>query len=50
MLALDQATIGSALQMAVGGLRTGTFGHGDDEQDIIVRLPSPYRTDTGRHQ
>jgi multidrug efflux pump len=48
MLGLEQATIGSALQMGVGGLRTGSLGHGDDEQDILVRLPSPYRLSTGR--
>ena len=45
---LDQATIGSVLQIAVGGLKTGTFGHGDDEQDIMLRLPSVYRLDTQR--
>ncbi len=43
---LDQATVSKVLQMAVGGVRTGTFGHGDDEQDILVRLPPRYRTDT----
>jgi len=48
MVGLDQASVGSALQMAVGGLRTGTLGHGDDEQDILVRLPERYRLDTGR--
>ncbi|MHB8764823.1 MAG: efflux RND transporter permease subunit, partial [Deferrisomatales bacterium] len=46
MLGLDQATVASAVQMAVGGLRTGTFGHGDDEQDIRVRLPEAWRLDT----
>jgi multidrug efflux pump subunit AcrB len=34
--------------MAVGGLKTGTFGHGDDEQDIVVKLPERFRTDTRR--
>ncbi len=48
MLGLDQATVGSVLQMAVGGLRTGTFGHGDDEQDILVRMAEEHRLDTGR--
>ncbi len=48
MLGLDQAAVGGALQMSVGGVRTGTFGHGDDEQDIVVRLPEAYRADTGR--
>ncbi len=48
MLGLFQPGVGAALQMAVGGLRTGTVGHGDDEQDILVRLPERYRTDTRR--
>ena len=48
VLGLDQATISSVLQIAVGGLKTGTFGHGDDEQDIMLRLPSEYRRDTQR--
>ncbi len=48
MVGLDQASVGAALEMAVGGLLTGTLGHGDDEQDIRVRLPEPYRLDTGR--
>jgi multidrug efflux pump subunit AcrB len=47
-VALDQATVSSVLQMAVGGLKVGTFGHGDDEQDILLRLPERYRVDTGR--
>ncbi len=46
MVGLDQATVTATLQMAVGGLKTGTFGHGDDEQDIVVKLPEQYRTDT----
>jgi multidrug efflux pump subunit AcrB len=45
---LDQATVSGVLQMGVGGLRTGTFGHGDDEQDINLRLPPEYRLDTRR--
>jgi len=45
---LEQATVSSILQMAVGGLKTGTFGHGDDEQDILLRLPELYRLDTDR--
>ncbi len=48
MLGLDQATVSSILQIAVGGLKTGTFGHGDDEQDIVLRLPERYRLDTER--
>lgn len=48
MLGLFQPGVGAALQMAVGGLRTGTVGHGDDEQDILVRLPERYRLDTRR--
>jgi multidrug efflux pump subunit AcrB len=46
VLGLDQATVSAILQIAVGGKKAGTFGHGDDEQDIIVRLPKPYRLDT----
>lgn len=45
---LEQATIGSIIQTAVGGLKTGTFGHGDDEQDIMLRLPPVYRFDLDR--
>ncbi len=45
---LDQATVASILQMIVGGLKVGTFGHGDDEQDITLRLPLPYRLNTDR--
>ncbi len=48
MFALEQGTVSSILQMGVGGLRTGTFGHGDDEQDILLRLPEEYRADTVR--
>ncbi len=43
---LTQGHISSVLQMAVGGVRSGTFGHGDDEQDILIRLPEAYRNDT----
>ncbi len=48
MVGLDQATVSSVLQMSVGGLKTGTFGHGDDEQDILLRLPEHYRLNTHR--
>ncbi len=48
MVGLDQSTVASALQMTIGGLKTGTFGHGDDERDILVRLPVEYRMDTRR--
>ncbi|MCK5802891.1 MAG: efflux RND transporter permease subunit, partial [Lentisphaeria bacterium] len=48
MLGLDQATVSTVLQIAVGGLETGQYGHGDDEQDIVLRLPETYRLDTGR--
>ncbi len=43
---LEQATVSSLLQIAVGGLKTGSIGHGDDEQDIMLRLPAAYRLDT----
>ncbi|MFH1377893.1 MAG: efflux RND transporter permease subunit [Planctomycetota bacterium] len=45
---LEQGTIGSILELAVGGTRSGTVGHGDDEQDIIFRYPIEYRDDTNR--
>jgi multidrug efflux pump subunit AcrB len=46
MLGLDQASVGSFLQVAIGGLKVGTLGHGDDEQDIKLRLPEKYRLNT----
>lgn len=46
LFGLEQATVGAMLKMAVGGLRTGTFGHGDDEQDIVLRFPPAYRRNT----
>jgi multidrug efflux pump subunit AcrB len=48
MLGLDQAQISSMLQLTVGGIRSGTMGHGDDEQDILFRLPEAYRLDTDK--
>ncbi|MBT4287826.1 MAG: efflux RND transporter permease subunit [Deltaproteobacteria bacterium] len=39
MFGLNQSTVASYLQLAVGGVRSGTFGHGDDEQDILFRAP-----------
>ena len=50
MHGLEQLTVGSTIQIAVGGLITGTFGHGDDEQDIRLRLPRVYRFDLDRMQ
>ena len=47
---LEQYTVGTTIQIAVGGLLTGTFGHGDDEQDIRLRLPRVYRFDLDRMQ
>ncbi len=46
MFGLDQSTVASFLQLAVGGIRTGTMGHGDDEQDILFRMPEVYRINT----
>lgn len=43
---LTQGNVSTTLQLAVGGVRSGTFGHGDDEQDIVIRLPREYRMDT----
>jgi multidrug efflux pump len=48
MMGLDQQQVASMLQLAVGGIRSGTLGHGDDEQDILFRLPEKYRQDTDR--
>ena len=48
MFGLDQNTVASILQLAVGGIRSGTFGHGDDEQDILFRMPEWHRTTTGQ--
>ena len=48
MFGLDQATVASFLQLAVGGVRSGTFGHGENEQDIVFRLPDWYRSTTGQ--
>ena len=47
-LGIEQMTVSSALQIAVGGMNTGTFGHGDDEQDITLRCPESYRLDTDK--
>lgn len=47
-LGLEQATVSSIVQIAVGGLETGTYGHGEDEQDIMLRVPEAYRLDTTR--
>ena len=46
MFGLDQGTVASFLQLAVGGIRSGTFGHGDDEQDILFRMPEFYHAST----
>ncbi|HAK94733.1 MAG TPA: AcrB/AcrD/AcrF family protein [Planctomycetes bacterium] len=46
IVGLEQATVASLLQVAVGGLKSGTIGHGDDEKDIMLRLPERYRLDT----
>ncbi len=46
MMGLDQATISSMLEIAVGGVVVGSFGHGDEEQDIRLRMPEAYRLNT----
>lgn len=46
MFGLDQATVASFLQLAVGGIRSGSFGHGDEEQDILFRMPAYHRLST----
>jgi multidrug efflux pump len=46
MFGLDQSTVANFLQLAVGGIRSGSFGHGDDEQDILLRMPTSHRLST----
>ncbi len=46
MFGLDQSSVASFLQLAVGGIRSGSFGHGDDEQDILFRMPEYYHAST----
>ncbi len=46
MFGLDQGTVANFLQLAVGGIRSGSFGHGDDEQDILLRMPEFYHMST----
>jgi len=48
MFGLDQSQVASILQLSVGGIRSGTIGHGDNEQDILFRLPAAYRLDTNQ--
>ncbi|MDT8388899.1 MAG: efflux RND transporter permease subunit [Lentisphaeria bacterium] len=48
MVGLEQATVGAFMEMAVGGLKTGTFGHGDDEQDIRLQFPENVARDTAK--
>ncbi len=48
MFGLDQGSVASFLQLAVGGIRSGTFGHGDEEQDILFRMPEFHHTSTDR--
>lgn len=42
---LTQGSIAQALQIAIDGLNSGTFGHGDNEQDIDLQMPQAYRND-----
>ncbi|MBW2623726.1 MAG: efflux RND transporter permease subunit [Deltaproteobacteria bacterium] len=48
MFGLHHNMVAGFLQLAVGGVRTGTFGHGDDEQDVLLRMPEWYRSSTGQ--
>ncbi len=48
MFALDQATVSDFLSLSVGGIRSGTIGHGDDEKDILLRFPRRFRARTDR--
>jgi len=46
MFGLDQSTVANFLQLAVGGIRSGSFGHGENEQDILFRMPAYHRLST----
>lgn len=46
MLGLSQSMVAGIIQVAGDGMKTGTFGHGDDEQDIMLRFPERFRSDT----
>jgi multidrug efflux pump subunit AcrB len=46
MFGLDQGTVANFLQLAVGGIRSGSFGHGDEEQDILFRMPQYHHIST----
>lgn len=48
MFGLDQATVASFLQLAVGGIRSGSFGHGEEEKDILFRMPEQHHLSTTR--
>lgn len=48
MFGLDQATVANFLQLAVGGIRSGSFGHGDEKQDILFRMPQYHHMSTTR--
>jgi len=50
MFGLDQGTVANTLQLAVGGIRSGSFGQGDDEQDILFRMPDFYSLSTTQLQ
>ncbi len=50
MFGLDQGLVSNVMKLAVGGIIAGTYGHGDDEQDIRLRLPEDYRLSTGKLQ
>ncbi|OVE80792.1 hypothetical protein BVY04_04990 [bacterium M21] len=42
MVGLDRGTISDFLKLGVGGSVSSTYGHGDDEQDIRLRMPEEY--------
>lgn len=48
MFGLDQGTVANFLQLAVGGIRSGSFGHGDEKQDILFRMPQYHHMSTTR--
>ncbi|MBF0245044.1 MAG: efflux RND transporter permease subunit, partial [Planctomycetes bacterium] len=48
IFSMGPQAVGQILQIAVGGLGSGTIGHGDDEQDILLRMPRSYRANSDR--
>ncbi len=43
LLGLSTGRVAHTLKGAINGLEVGTYREGDEEYDIVVRLPEPYR-------